>query len=53
MGDYPRKLVRRYIRKSMGLHKPAVFLAHYAMNVSTPQTRARFLARVSAGYSRF
>ncbi len=53
MGDYPRKLVCRYIRRSMGLHKPAVFLAHYAMNVSTPDTRARFLARVAQTMGRF
>jgi NAD(P)H dehydrogenase (quinone) len=53
MGDYPRKLVRRYIRRSIGLHKPAVFLAHYAMNVSTPATRGRFLARVSRTMARF
>lgn len=53
MGDYPRKLVRRYIRNSMGLHKPAIFLAHYAMNVSTPATRARFLARISRTMARF
>ena len=53
MGDYPRKLVRRYIRRSMGMRKPAVFLAHYAMNVSTPETRARFLARVGRTMARF
>lgn len=53
MGDYPRKLVRRYLRRNIGLRKPAPFLAHYAMNVSTPATRAQFLARVGEVMERF
>ena len=53
MGDYPRKLVRRYLRHSIGMGKPAVFLAHHAMNVSTPKTRGRFLARVGRVMARF
>lgn len=53
MGDYPRKLVRRYLRHSMGMKKPAVFLAHHAMNVSTPETRSRFLERVGSAMARF
>ena len=53
MGDYPRKLIRRYLRRNIGLHKPAVFLAHYAMNASTAQTRARFLTQVQAAMNRF
>ena len=53
MGDYPRKLVRRYLRHSIGVAKPVIFHAHYAMNVSTPDARARLLAqvgRVMAGF---
>lgn len=53
MGDYPRKIVRRYLRRNIGLSKPAPFLAHYAMNVSTPATRSRFLAQVEAVMERF
>jgi len=53
MGDYPRKIVRRYLRRNIGLSKPAPFLAHYAMNVSTPTTRSRFLAQVEAVMERF
>lgn len=53
MGDYPRKLVRRSFRRNIGMHKPAIFLAHYRMNVSTPATRAAFLARVGAAMERF
>jgi putative NADPH-quinone reductase len=53
MGNYPRKLVRRYLRRNIGMQKPALFLAHYAMNVSTPDTRARFLAKVGEAMSAF
>ena len=53
MGDYPRKLVRRSLRRSIGLRKPAVFLAHYAMNVSTLESRGAFLARVGAAMMTF
>lgn len=53
MGDYPRKIIRRLLRRSIGLHKPAVFLAHYEMNVSTPESRAAFLARVAGAMARF
>ena len=53
MGNYPRKLVTRYLRFYMGMHKPALFLAHYKMNVSTPETRARFLRQVHRTFRRF
>ncbi len=53
MGDYPRRLVRRYLRRNIGLRKPAHYLAHYGMNVSTADSRGRFLARVESEMSRF
>lgn len=53
MGDYPRKIIRRYLRHNIGLQKPATFLAHYAMNVSTSVTRERFLDRVGTTMERF
>ena len=53
MGDYPRKLVRRYLRYSMGMSKPVTFQAHYAMNVSTPESRARFLRQVDRAMAGF
>ena len=53
MGDYPRKLVCRYLRYSMGMSKPVTFQAHYAMNVSTPETRARFLDQVGRAMAAF
>lgn len=53
MGDYPRKLVRRYLRYSMGMAKPVTFHGHYAMNVSTSGTRARFLTEVGQAMAAF
>ncbi len=53
MGDYPRKLVRRYLRHSMGMSKPVTFQAHYAMNASTSESRARFLRRVGRAMAAF
>ena len=53
MGDYPRKLVRRYLRYSMGMTKPVMFHGHYAMNVSTPDTRRRFLGEVERAMAVF
>jgi NAD(P)H dehydrogenase (quinone) len=53
MGDYPRKLVRRYLRHSAGMNKPVTFHAHYAMNVSTPESRARFLRQVGRAMADF
>ena len=53
MGDYPRRIVRRLLRRNIGLHKPALFLAHYRMNVSTPDSRGAFLNRVERAMARF
>ena len=53
MGDYPRKLVCRYLRHSVGMAKPVTFHGHYAMNVSTLDTRVRFLAEVGRAMARF
>ena len=53
MGDYPRKLVCRYLRHSAGMATPATFLGHYAMNNSTPESRARFLAEVGRAMAGF
>ncbi|TPW30918.1 NAD(P)H-dependent oxidoreductase [Martelella alba] len=45
-GDPPRKLFMRAIRVQVKLGAPAKFLAHYDMNNCTPETRAKFLAKV-------
>jgi len=53
MGNYPRKLVTRYLRKNIGMHKPVVFRAHYNMNASTPESRAAFLDDVGKAMATF
>lgn len=53
MGDYPRKLVCRYLRHSAGMARPVAFLGHYAMNISTAESRAHFLAQVGQAMAMF
>jgi putative NADPH-quinone reductase len=52
-GDPPRKIVKRVLRVTLRLAAPVKYLAHYDMNRSTVETRARFLAKVRAEMSRF
>lgn len=52
-GDPPRKLVKRVIRAQMRPTVPILYLAHYDMNRSTDDTRARFLAKVGHAMSGF
>ncbi|WP_144223050.1 NAD(P)H-dependent oxidoreductase [Mesorhizobium amorphae] len=47
VGDPPRKLVQRLLRASVRPGAPVSYLAHYSMNLSTPQSRDRFMARVA------
>ncbi len=52
-GDPPRKIVTRTLRATI---KPAArvrYLAHYDMNRSTDETRARFLEKVEGEMARF
>jgi NAD(P)H dehydrogenase (quinone) len=53
MGDPPRKLVTRMLRFQIRPGARVLYLAHYRMNVSTPATRARFLAQVERAMARF
>lgn len=48
MGDPPRKLFNRMLRTLVKPGAPVRYMAHYDMNRSTEQSRARFLARVKA-----
>ncbi|WP_159585690.1 NAD(P)H-dependent oxidoreductase [Chelativorans xinjiangense] len=52
-GDPPRKLVKRVLRATVRPVVPVKYLAHYDMNRSTQETRARFLARVGTEMARF
>ena len=53
MGDPPRKLVTRVLRIQIRPAARVLYLAQYHMNVSTPATRQRFLARVERALARF
>jgi putative NADPH-quinone reductase len=49
VGDLPRAHITRYFHWFCARDAKVTFLAHYHMNVSTPRSRARFLARVRRG----
>lgn len=53
LGDPPRKIVTRLLRATIRPGAPVSYLAHYDMNRSTPESRARFLARVDNRMERF
>jgi putative NADPH-quinone reductase len=46
MGDPPRRVVKRSLRGLVGLRASCDYLAHYDMNHTTPERRARFLGEV-------
>ncbi|RWO86511.1 NAD(P)H-dependent oxidoreductase [Mesorhizobium sp.] len=48
MGDPPRKLIKRMLRATVKPGAPVSYLAHYAMNLSTDQTRKAFTTKVAA-----
>lgn len=53
MGDPPRKVVGRVLRVIVQPGAPFSYHAHYDMNRSTAESRAAFLAKVSAAMERF
>ena len=53
MGDPPRKLIKRMLRATVKPGAPVTYLAHYAMNLSTDQTRKAFMTRVAASMDSF
>lgn len=52
-GDPPRKLVKRLLRSQIKLMAPVNYLAHYDMDRSTSETRARFLKKVKKSFAEF
>jgi putative NADPH-quinone reductase len=53
MGDPPRKMIKRQLRHLIRPGAKAHYLAHYAIDASTPASRQRFLdqvARTMAGF---
>lgn len=53
MGDPPRRLIKRMLRATVKPGAPVTYLAHYAMNLSTDQTRKSFMAKVAASMDAF
>ena len=53
MGNPPRKLVNRVLRATVKPGAPVSYMAHYSMNLSTPETREKFTAKVAAKMDAF
>jgi putative NADPH-quinone reductase len=53
MGDPPRKIVTRYMRRLTGQQARVDYHAHYHMNVATEPQLKRFLKRVGHAMARF
>jgi len=51
MGDPPRRFVKRALRSVVGFSASCDYLAHYDMNHTTPERRARFLANVARTFA--
>ena len=49
VGDPPRRIVTRYLHWLTGKQGRPKYFAHYHMNKATPESCARFIARVDAG----
>jgi putative NADPH-quinone reductase len=49
VGDPPRRIVTRYLHWLTGKRAKRHYFAHYHMNKATPESCARFIARVDAG----
>ena len=53
MGDPPRKIVTRYLRRLTGQRARVDYHAHYHMNVATPAQLDRFKTRVARAMAGF
>ena len=53
MGDPPRKIVTRYMKRLTGQGAKVDYHAHYHMNVATEPQLRRFMARVGQAMARF
>jgi putative NADPH-quinone reductase len=51
MGDPPRRIFNRSLRALVAVNAKRRYLAHYDMNRTTPEKRARFLAEVRRHFS--
>lgn len=53
MGNPPKRLVNRVLRLTVKPGAPVSFLAHYSMNLSTQESREKFMAKVAARMEAF
>ncbi|MFT3720183.1 NAD(P)H-dependent oxidoreductase [Pseudorhodoferax sp.] len=53
MGDPPRKIITRYMKRLTAAQARVDYHAHYHMNVATPEQLARFKARVGQAMAKF
>lgn len=53
LGDPPRRIVNRLLRATVRPGAPVLYLAHYDMNRTTPESRDRFMRKVGAAMDRF
>ena len=53
MGNPPKKLISRVLRATVKPGAPVSYLAHYSMNLSTQESREKFMAKVAAKMDRF
>ena len=53
MGNPPKKLIHRMLRLTVKPGAPVSYLAHYSMNLSTKESREKFMARVAAKMDAF
>lgn len=53
MGNPPKKLVNRMLRLTVKPGASVSYLAHYSMNLSTPERREKFMAKVAANMDVF
>ncbi|MER8633173.1 NAD(P)H-dependent oxidoreductase [Mesorhizobium opportunistum] len=53
MGDPPRRLIKRMLRATVKPGAPVTYLAHYAMNLSTDDSRKAFMAKTAASMDAF
>jgi NAD(P)H dehydrogenase (quinone) len=51
MGDPPRRIFNRSLRALVGVNATRRYLAHYNMNNTTPERRARFVKEVKGYFS--
>jgi putative NADPH-quinone reductase len=51
MGDPPRRVFNRSLRSLVGANAKLRYLAHYDMNRTTPERRARFINKVKRYFS--